>query len=125
MKLTFAFGAIGLGFLLVAISLLWSTLFPANASWTTEKATRMSEIKAELNDLSAKLYAAQKRTYGGPDPGTMKVEYDRLLAEHEQLKVDFETISERPNTIARVCKWAGLSLAAIGVIGWYAAKQSD
>jgi hypothetical protein len=55
----------------------------------------------------------------------MKADYDRLLAEHQQLAVDFETISKRPYTIARVFKWAGLSLAASGVIGWYATRQSD
>jgi hypothetical protein len=125
MKSTIAVGALGMGFLLVALSLLWTTLFPATASWTPDKASRMSEISGALNDLSAKLYAAQKRTLGGPDPGALKAEYDRLLAEHQQLKVDFETISERPNTIAQVFKWVGLSLAVVGVIGWYAAKQSD
>jgi hypothetical protein len=124
MKMPVAVGALGLGFGLLALSLLWTTLFPATASWTPEKASRMSEISNQLNDLSAKLYAAQKRTLGGPDAGAMRAEYDRLMAEHGQLKVDFKTVSERPTTIARLLKWAGLSLATVGVIGWFAAKQS-
>lgn len=125
MKSTIAVSVLGIGLLFLVFGLIWTALFPARASWTAEKASRMSQVSGELNNLSAKLYAAQNRTYGGPDPGTLKAEYDRLMSEHEQLKVDFETAAERPNTIARFFKWAGLSLAAIGVIGWYAAKQSE
>jgi hypothetical protein len=125
MKSTFSVGALGLGFSLLTLGFLWTIMFPATASWTAEKASRMSAISAELNDLSAKLYIAQKRTYGGPDPGEMKANYDRLLAEHKQLTVDFETISVRPKTFARVFKWAGLSLTVVGLVGWYAGMHPD
>jgi hypothetical protein len=115
--------AIVTGLVLVLVGGLWSTFFPPTNSWTPEKAARLSEIKARLNDLSFALQRAS-RIHSGPDPGTLKAEYDALNKEFDELKHDFETAAERPQVASRILKWAGLSLAALGIIGWYVVNQS-
>jgi hypothetical protein len=118
-------GAIALGFVLLLASGLWSTLFPPTRTWTVDKASRLSEIKARINDLGAQLYKAKGRTYGGADPGPIQAEYDVLTKEFDQLKTDFESTTGRTQKTATVLKWTGISLATLGIIGWYAVKQSS
>ena len=125
MKLVIVLAAIVLGFALLVVSSLWVRIFPPTRSWTPEKAARMSEVKAAINNAGAKLYMASQRTYGGPDPGTLKAEYDGLKKEFEQLKTDFESATENPQTVSTILKWSGISLAAFGIIGWYAVKQTS
>ena len=116
-------GAIVLGFVLFIASALWSTIFPATNSWTPEKAARLSEVKSKINDLGFQLEKAG-RMHAGKDPGPLKAEYDTLRKEFDELKIAFESAAERPQTVSKFLKWTGLSLAAIGIIGWYAVNQS-
>jgi hypothetical protein len=113
-----------LGIVLFAASGMWTTIFPPTNSWTPEKAARLSEIKGRLNELSFKLQRATGQMHSGPDPGPLKAEYDSLNKEFDILKVDFETAAERPQTVRTYLKWTGISLAAIGVISWYALNQA-
>ncbi len=122
MKSTIVIGTIGLGLALFIISALWARLFPPTQSWTQEKAQRMSEVKARLNNLSF-MINSPKNFHSGPDIGTLKAESDSLLKEFEQLKTDFESATERPQTVASILRWTGLVLAAVGAIGWYAVNQ--
>jgi hypothetical protein len=123
MKSMIVIGAIGLGLSLFVASAVWATLFPPTRSWTPEKAERMSEVKARLNNLSF-MINEPKNFHSGPDVGTLKAESDALLKEFEQLKTDFESATESPQTVATVLRWSGLSLAVLGVIGWYAVRQN-
>jgi hypothetical protein len=126
MKSAVVLGTIVIGFTCVFLSFAWGSLFPATRSWTPEKGTRMSEIKAKLNDLSFKMASpASSRIKNGPDPAALKKEYDDLRAEFETLKTEFESVAETPKTTSRVLKWSGVTLALIGVIGWYAVSQSN
>jgi hypothetical protein len=118
------FGAIGLGFLLLILSGLWSTLFPAASSWTQEKADHWIKVKQRLYELSPLIHG-RYRPHGGPDPATIKAEYDSLQKENEQLSADYESTASRPNTIASVMKWSGMALAIVGIVGWYAVKNSS
>jgi len=124
MKSAMAWAVIGLGFALLIGSSLWTRLFPPTMSWTEEKARRMSEVKEQLNNLSFLLYNATQRTYGKHDPAELKEKYDSLLKEHEQLKVDFESATEAPRTVASYLKSTGILLAVLGIIGWYLVRQS-
>jgi hypothetical protein len=124
MKSAIVLGTILLGFVLLVVSSIWGILFPATNSWTPEKAARISEIKARLNDLSFSLQSSTTRIHGGPDPGTLKAEYDALNKEFDQLKTEFESAVDAPRTVSNVLKWSGISLAVIGIIGWYAVKES-
>ena len=125
MKLGIVFGLIGLGFLLLVLSGFWSTLFPATSSWTDEKANRSSEIKSRLHNLAFIVNAPPSSLHSGSDLGTLKAEYEQLKKENEQLNADFESAANSPKTMSKYLKWSGISLAAVGIIGWYAVKQSS
>ena len=125
MKSTVIFGAIVVGFLCLITSTLWTSLFPATSSWSDEKAHRSAEVKARVAYLGGIVNSPTRRMHGGPDPASAKAEFDALQKENEQLNSEFETAAYRPNTISKILKWSGISLAAIGIIGYYAVKQSS
>ena len=125
MKNAVIFGAIALGFVLLIASSLWQGLFPATASWTEEKAQRASDIKARLSNIGPIVNSTKRTMHGGPDPATLKVEFDALEKENEQLNAEFQSAHDRPNTIAKILKWSGISLGIFGLIGWYAVKQTS
>jgi hypothetical protein len=126
MKSAVPLGAIGLGFLLLLLSSLWSTLFPATSTWTEEKAIRSSEVKARISNLGPIIYSTKPISmHRGPDPGSLKAEFDALVKENEQLDAEFESAATSPKTASRLLKWSGISLAIVGLIGWYAVKQSS
>jgi hypothetical protein len=124
MKSAIVFGAIILGFTLLVLSSLWAKLFPATSSWTPEKATRSAEVKDRLNNLSFMMNRPPSM-HRGSDAGTLKAEFDQLMKENEQLNTEFQTAYDRPNTVSRVLKWSGISLSIVGLIGWYAVKNSE
>jgi hypothetical protein len=126
MKSAVVLGIIVVGFTCVFLSFAWGALFPATSNWTPDKAGRMSEIKSKLNDLSFKMGSpASSRIKNGPDPAALKKEYDDLRAEFEVLKTEFESAAVTPKTTSSFLKWSGLTLALIGVVGWYAISQSN
>jgi hypothetical protein len=125
MKPVIALGAVVVGFALLAASSVWGKIFPPTQSWTLEKADRMSKVKASINDVGAALYKAKQRIHAGPDPGPLQAEYDALIKEFDQLKREFESAAERPQTASAFLKWTGISLAVLGLVGWYAVKDSS
>ena len=60
----------------------------------------------------------------GSDTGTLKAEFDQLMTENEQLNAEFQTAYDRPNSVAKVLKWTGISMTIVGLIGWYATKNA-
>jgi hypothetical protein len=126
MKSSIAFALIGLGILLLVLSSVWPRLFPGTSTWTPEKASRWAEIKDRLHNLSFLVNNPRARVsmHSGPELGAAKAEYDRIKKEGEQLKAEFEAAAVRPSTVARVLKWTGISLAGLGIIGWYVVKES-
>ena len=54
----------------------------------------------------------------------MKVEYEKLRIESDQLNAEFKDATEGPKTTSSILKWTGISLALVGLVGWYAVKQS-
>jgi hypothetical protein len=124
MKSAIVFGAVILGFTLLILSSLWVKFFPATSSWTPEKAQRSAEVKDRLNNLSF-LMNRPPSMHRGSDTGTLKAEFDQLMKENEQLNTEFQTAYDRPNTVSKVLKWSGISLSIVGLIGWYAVKNSE
>lgn len=123
MKSTMVFGVIGLGLFLLALSALWNTLFPATAKWTPEKQARAAEVKGKLHNLAFVVNSPRPNLQAGQDLGQLKAEYEALRKEQKQLDAEFSAAAETPQTVSKVLKWSGLSLAAIGIIGWYAINQ--
>jgi hypothetical protein len=125
MKSAIPFGMIVVGVLLIVVSSLWAYLYPGTSSWTDEKATRAAEVKARLSDLGPLVNPPVRRMHSGPDPASLKAEFDALQKENEQLDADFKSAAERPNVISKMLKWSGISLAVLGIVGWYAVKQTS
>ena len=124
MKSAIVFGIIGLGALLLLLSGLWTTINTGASVWTPEKAARSSDIKSRLYNLAFVVNApgAPSMTKG-QDLGAMKAEYEKLRVENDQLNADFTSASEGPKTIAAILKWSGISVALVGIVGWYAVNQ--
>jgi len=124
MKSMVVFGVIGLGLLMLILSGIWPTLFPGTSIWTEEKAARWAVVKDKLHNLAFIVDDSKPvKMHGGPDIAKAKAEFEQLDAEGKQLKADFSRAHDRPQTVSKVLKWAGLSLAVVGVIGWYAVNQ--
>jgi hypothetical protein len=124
MKSAIVFGAIGTGFALLALSFMWTTFFPPTQRWTAEKATRMSEVKSRLSNI-APVLNSPARMHAGQDIGQLKAESIELEKEFQALKADFESATDKPKTVASIFKWAGIAVAAVGIVGWYAVNQSN
>jgi hypothetical protein len=140
MKGPLAFGAMVVGFVLLAFSGIWSTLFPATSAWTDAKAERRAEVQDRIHNLRFLLLAqtnTSQRSFHSHapieeqnsrtrrDPVALQAELSELMKESEQLNAEFQSAYDRPNTISSVLKWTGISLAAVGVIGWYAARNTS
>lgn len=122
------FGLIGLGLMFVILSGVWSSLFPGTRTWTSEKAAEWSKIQVRLHNLAPIVNhptGPRVSMHRGPEAGQAKQEYDRLTAEDKVFAAEFQSAHDSPYTIARVLKWCGISLALVGLIGWYAANQSS
>lgn len=126
MKSGIVFGALGLGLLLLVMGSLWTSLFPGSSSWTPAKAERWSEVKERLHNLSFIINRPASQSAGGgtPDKAAAQEEYDRLRAEGDILVAEFKGAHETPNTTAKFLRWTGISLAAVGLVGWFAVKNS-
>ena len=126
MKLAVVFCLIGLGFLLLIGSGLWVGMFPGTSSWTVEKDLRWNEVKSRIHVLRFTVGNGEARPsmHGGPDLAKAKAELESLLPENEQLSAEFQGIQAKPHTVSKILKWTGISLACVGLIGWYAVNQS-
>ena len=125
MKSAVPIGIIVFGIGMLVVSGLWASLFPPTARWTDEKAKRSAEVKARLSNIGPLVNSPNPSMHRGPDPATLKAEFDALVIENEELNADFESAANTPKTISRVLKWSGIALAAVGLIGWYAVKQTS
>lgn len=115
--------AIGLGIVLFLLSAAWNTMFPPTSRWSEDKAKRMSEVKGKLHNLAFIVNAPKPNLQRGQDIGQLKAEYEQLQKEAEELNADFTSATETPKTVARFLKWSGISIALVGIIGWYAVNQ--
>src|SRR5437868_11274194 len=104
-----SFGAMGLGLLLLILSGLWTTLFPATSAWTPEKSAEWTKVKDRLHTLGFIVGSPSNQVsmHSGPETGQAKQEYDRLTIEHAALSAEFQSAHDRPNTIAGILKWSG------------------
>jgi hypothetical protein len=117
-------GIIAFGLFLFLLSALWITIFPPTARWTDEKAKRSTEVKGKLHNLAFIVNAPKPNLQRGEDIGHLKAEYEQLKKENEELNADYSSAADTPKTVSNYLKWSGISLAAIGIIGWYAVSQS-
>jgi hypothetical protein len=122
-----AFGIMGLGFLMLLASVVWVSMFSTASAFSKEKAERWGEVKDKLHNLAFIVNAPPRtiKMHKGQDIGQLKVEYEALKKEDEQLKAEFSGVYDSPRTTSKVLRWGGISLAVIGLVGWYAVNQSN
>jgi hypothetical protein len=125
MKVAIAIGIMALGLLLLLVSSLWSTIFPATAAWTEEKAQRHIEVQTRLSNLGPIVNSPRPSMHRGPDPATLKAEFDALTKENQLLNAEFESARDAPKTKSTILKWTGIVLVVAGLFGWYGVKQSS
>lgn len=124
MKSVIVIGVIGVGILLLLLSTVWGSLFPATATWTDEKAERSAQVKSRMAYLGGVINNPAARSGGASDLAKSKEEFNALVEENEQLNNEFESAANTPQTVAKFLKWSGISLAGVGLIGWFGIKQS-
>ena len=127
MKLTAVFGSIAIGFLLLVLGSLWQNIFTGAASWTPEKDARWREVQDRIHVLRFAIGDGERRAsmHGGPDLAKAKTEFNALKEESDRLTDEFNGIRDRPSRVSKFLKWSGIGLAVVGLIGWYAVKQSS
>jgi hypothetical protein len=126
MKSAVVFGLIGVGLLLLFASGVWVAIFPGTSKWSPEKDQRLSEVGTRLHVLRFKIGTAEANPsmHGGPDLIQAKAELASLTEENKSLTDEFRGIQAKPHTVSKFMKWSGISMALVGIIGWYAISQS-
>jgi hypothetical protein len=119
MKSVVAIAVLGLGVLLLVFGSLWATLFSGTSSWTEEKVERNAQVKSRMNDVAHLLLRPTS------NKTTLQAEMDALTKENDELNAEFTSATESPKSMSKYMKWAGISLAVIGVIGWYSVNQTS
>lgn len=120
-----ALGAMALGIVLVLLSVAWTTIFPSSAKWTPDKEAHWQKVKGRMHSLSFVISdPKQADARRGQDAMSAKAEFDKLKLEDDELRAQFSSAYDTPRTTSTILKWSGLSIAAVGVVGWYAANQS-
>ncbi len=114
--------AIALGVLMLLLSTVWANIFGAASNWTNEKATRSNEANARLHYLNGIIKSG---TRNAADKEKAQAEVNTLIPEIQKLNDEFTSVAETPQTVAKVLRWSGISVATLGLIGWYAANQSN
>lgn len=117
---------IGIGVVLLLLSGVWSSMKPGTSSWTTEKDQRLAEVSDKMHLLTVKVVSAESRPsmHGGPDLIKAKEELKALVEENKNLSNEFKGIQASPGRMSTLMKWSGISLALVGIVGWYAISQS-
>jgi hypothetical protein len=120
-----AMGTIALGILLVVLSAAWTTIFPSSARWTPDKESHWQKVKGRMHTLSFVVSDPKQADVRSRQNATSaKAEFDKLKLEDDELKADFSSAYDTPRTTSTVLKWLGISIAGIGLIGYYAVNQS-
>ena len=118
--------AIGLGILLLALSILWPILFPPTRTWTDEKSRRLKELSGKVQYAMGKLELAQSRPNmtGGENPAELKKKADEMMSELKVLQDEFSSAKDSPETISTILKWSGIGVMIVGIVGHLAVKDA-
>ena len=125
MKAVLPMIAVVVGVILLAVGLVWGSLFPAAAAWTPEQNDKLTSLGNELKGVGFKLAEAQSnpQMHRGENPAILRQRYNEIKAEYDTLEVEFETVRDKPGTTGRVLKWGGIIMAAGGGLFVLAGRQ--
>lgn len=124
MKAMLSTGAVVLGVLLVAMSLVWGLLFPASAGWTEEKSLKRTELRNRAHILSGEVAAANAKPnmHGGPSAAEKQAELDQVKAEYDLLDAELQGKIDAPATASTILRYAGIAFVLAGGLAVYASK---
>lgn len=126
MKLAIAYGVLAVGLTLFILSQFWVQMFPGTSTWTPERAEEWAQVKDRLHNLSFVVHdTSGEPPRRHPNKEAAKAEYDKVKARANELRTMFETAYDAPRTTATVLKWTGISLFALGLVGWFAFKEQQ
>lgn len=116
MKAQAGLGAVVIGVALVALSLIWGFIFPAENRWTPERAKEMAALSGEVHSLMFKAAQAEERPnmVQGGNPAEVIAEYREKKERLDSLKLELENIKDSPQTSAKYLRWTGIGLVIIG-----------
>ena len=89
-----------------------------------EKAAHANEVKSKVYNMAFAMNGQKPNLQKGEDLGQMKAQFEALKKENAELDAEFNSITGTPRTISTFLKWSGISIAAVGIVGWYAVNQS-
>lgn len=122
MKSGIVSGLVGVGVLLVVLSLVWTQIFTGESSWTPEKAEQWAEVKDRLHNLSFIVNSPEPpRRHASMEEA--KAEYDKVKEMANQLRSEFENAYDGPRTTATILKWSGVSVLLVGIGLQFAWKE--
>jgi hypothetical protein len=126
MKSTFSTLVVVVGAVLLTASFIWGLIFPANVGWTEEKGERMAELTQQAHTLMFEVKASQESPsmHSGRNPAETKAEYDRVKAELETLRAEFEGKRDSPKTAATFLRWSGIAFVVAGAIVVFAGRNA-
>lgn len=115
---------VGVG--LLAISLVWGLLFPANRGWTEEKAARLAELTKQSHTLMFQVNAAKQKPsmHSGSDAGDVQKKYKDVTEERDTLRAEFEGKRDSPKTAATILRWSGIAFVVAGGIIVFASRDA-
>jgi hypothetical protein len=118
MKSTLSTLAVVLGAALLAVSFLWGVFFPAKAGWTEEKGERMAALTQQAHTMMFEVKAADEKPsmHSGKNPAEVKAEYEKVKAELDTLRAEFEGKRDSPKTAATFLRWSGIAFVVAGAI---------
>ncbi len=126
MKAMLSTGAVVLGMLLVAMSLVWGLLFPASAGWTEEKSLQLKDLRNRAHILSGKVAGASAKPsmHGGENAAEIQAELDQVKAELQSLDSELQGKIDAPATASSILRYAGIAFVVAGGLAVYAGKGS-
>jgi hypothetical protein len=135
-----SFAAILVGLVLLAFSTIASSIFNGRSMWTEELANRRTSNQQRIFGLQAQLIArksggsAALQSHASPedvpaaagkDSAALQADLDALKAQQQTLNDQFNAAHNRPSKFGGALRWSGIILAALGILGWYAANQQN
>lgn len=107
---------VAIGLALVALSFLWTSLFPPGQSWTPEKNQQMTKLGTELTRLGFAVVQAENNPnmHSGENLGDLKKKHAEVKKEFDLLKSELDSAVNAPASTGSGIKWLGIAIAAVG-----------
>ena len=124
MKPVLPVGLVLIGVVLLLLSAVWPSLFPATNNWTNEKSERLAELGSQTNLLKFQLVEAQNnpQMHAGRNPAELKEQYEQARADYDQLHAEFESARDAPEGLAQSLRGTGIALALIGGLAMFVSR---